>query len=143
MPRYFLKKLAVIIGLSPLLSSCIVHRAEVTPVVEENQRVVASAMGNTVHTEAKSHSQQSALPEEIPATSWLRDEDGNLLRGDVLVQTARPWWQRFPADLITDLLPFTFTVERKAELQAKPLPSISREELDEAAKAFGFPPNPE
>ena len=138
MARHFLKHAVSIGACAACLSSCIVHRATVKPVHDEGQQLVVSAMGNQIQAEAAPYHQESALPEEIPATLWLRDRDGNLLRGDVTVQTARPWWQRFPADIMTDLLPFTFSVEEEQSLSAKPLEPMSREALDEAAQAFGF-----
>ena len=134
MPRLF-PKVFLILCCCPLLASCIVHRAAVSPQNPDEHQVVVSAMGNSVQDKPTSYAQSSALPEEIPATLWLRDSEGNLLRGDVTAQTARPWWQRFPADIITDLLPITFRVEAQAELIAKPLTPMSRDE-DQAAADF-------
>ncbi|TVR45760.1 MAG: hypothetical protein EA402_03850 [Planctomycetota bacterium] len=128
--------------ISLLIGGCITHRASVSPPPAADGRVVASAIGGEIGQQIPGDVERSgAYPQELPASVWLRDAKGNLLRAEARVQTPKPWWQRFPFDAVTDLLPVEFTVRAHAQLEAEPVPTMRIEELDAAAAAFGFGPD--
>lgn len=126
-------------------SGCISHRAQLHPPDHGDQprRVVAMAVDGRIHgsadpiVESAIH-KEGPLPLEIQATLWQRDQQGNLWRGDAQVQSPRPWWQRFPFDVVSDLAPITFSASAASTITVQRVPSITISELNAAAARFGF-----
>jgi hypothetical protein len=78
------------------------------------------------------------LPQDIGATAWYRDRDGALWRADGTATTALPWWQRFPADAVTSLLPVTLTVPAATALTPVAVPRQDGDTLTARARAAGY-----
>ncbi len=118
---------------SLLLVSCIEHRASVD--LPDGFHVVVD---DHMPPPARSIKRCGPLPQEVRVTAWRREDDGSLMRADGLLRTPLPWWQRFPADLITDILPWTLACEDHHTMSPLALPVISEQELTDEASAHGY-----
>jgi len=79
------------------------------------------------------------LPTDLAITSWTTLGDGSLRRADAWVESPRPWWQRFPADFVTDLLwPEELVARRRLHLSVTEIHARSIEHLDLAALQRGY-----
>ena len=81
---------------------------------------------------------EGPLPRALSGSAWRRSEDGTLLRAEVQVETPRPWWQRFPADIVSDLIPHDFTVEERTRIRLAPVPAAEPETLTAEARRYGY-----
>lgn len=131
-------RLTAVLGALLVVGGCVEHRATVAP---PSAAPAPAAIDGLEATPAMSEAtvRLSALPIELRVTAWHRLEDGTLTRGDRVVATPRRWWQRFPADLFTDLLwPGTLRIASEAELELEPVAETPSEELEAAAIAAGY-----
>lgn len=81
---------------------------------------------------------RGGLPIETRYSAY-RLADGKLWREDRTVSTPLPWWQAFPADIVTDLLwPGTLRVRAEATVTLREVPHLSRRDLDELAARYGY-----
>ena len=135
--------LATIAIISSALGGCIVHRGSVamhpdTP-SQSLQLQPVSAMATVVDQPWAGPTQRvSPFAVELPTAVWLRDNEGSLMRGDVNPQTPRPWWQRFPVDIITDLWPRPIELQAHAVIHPQAIVPRDANELDAEAYAFGY-----
>jgi len=119
------------------LSGCISHRAHVTPPTDAP---CSAAVGTHVVDDfATPISETGSLPRSIPVTAWRKDDQGHLFRGDAVVETPRPWWQRFPADAVSDMvIPYTMTAEASGSVTLLPVPASSSADLADHARSAGY-----
>jgi hypothetical protein len=116
---------------------CISHEARVTP--PEGAPVSAAVGTQVLDRFSAPIEERSPLPRSIPVTVWRQDEQGNLFRGDGLVETPLPWWQRFPADAVSDLvIPRTMTAEATGSATLHPVPATDPDGLAAHARAAGY-----
>jgi hypothetical protein len=128
----------VTLAATTLLPGCIAHRLTVR--APDDCTVIVDAGRGSAPVQAR-----GALPQARRVTVWRRTADGALARADTTIATALPWWQRFPADLVSDLLPWTWTVTADKELLVRPIPVLSEHELTFRAATHGYaavPPSP-
>lgn len=81
---------------------------------------------------------RSALPIDLPVDEVIRDAHGQISRSSLRPQTATPWWQRFPADIATDLTPWPQVVASAATASASPVTPITTADLTTAARSAGY-----
>jgi hypothetical protein len=129
-------RIALVLFAAGALSGCVSHVAR----VEAPAEPVAAAVGTAVHDPLPpTVEERGAQPREIPISTWRRDEAGNVLRGEALLRTATPWWQRFPADLVSDvLIPRQLEVREAIVVAADPLPVGDEAALTARARAGGY-----
>ncbi len=126
------------------LAGCLEHRASVAPSAdpaapfEPERREGVAVAADPVLPLPAGWSATSAQPIERPVSAWFRAEDGRLFRAETLVVTARPWWQRFPVDLATDLWPRPQVIAQSATLAFAPVPRLDDQQLNAAARDAGF-----
>ncbi len=120
-----------ILAAACLLSACIEHRAQVAA-PPGAELLVGDGVLST------SPRRRGPLPHEIPATAWHRDPTGTIHRADLRCATPLPWWQRFPADLLTDLWPATLRVSAAGVLRPLPIPPRDPGELEALAAEHGY-----
>lgn len=83
--------------------------------------------------------ERGAQPREIPISTWRRDDDGNVQRGEGVLRTPTPWWQRFPADVVSDVLwPATLVAEADLALPPTAVPASDPAALAERARSAGY-----
>jgi hypothetical protein len=75
---------------------------------------------------------------DLPVTAWRRSAAGPLERADLRVQTALPWWQRFPADLVADLLPIDAAVGTGTAVTLVTVPRADLEAFIAHAERDGY-----
>ena len=129
--------------LLPLLlvaTGCVSHVARVRSAPSADEVQPSAAIGSRVHGQQPPVvEERGAQPREIPISTWRRDDEGNVHRGEGLLRTATPWWQRFPADLVSDvLIPTTFTVEAETAVPPVPVPAVDPTALAERARRAGY-----
>ncbi len=79
------------------------------------------------------------LPTELYVDAWYRDQKGHLYRAHQKLLSPRPWWQRFPFDMITDgLWAGELAVEAESTLQFKKIEPVEPNYLDTLATEFGY-----
>lgn len=119
------------------LGGCVAHVARAVP---PETGPTSAAVGTQVvdHFTAPIE-ERHALPRSLPVTLWSLDADGNLARGDLVIETPLPWWQRFPADVVSDmLLPGTLTAEASGTPTLQRVPHGDPTVLTEHARAAGY-----
>ncbi len=131
-----LRPAAVILPLILAAPSCVSHVARVHAAPNDG----SAAIGTRVHAEQPPLVEDSgAQPREIPISTWRRDDDGNVLRGEGLLRTPTPWWQRFPADVVSDVLwPTTLVAEADLALPPTSIPASDPAALAERARRAGY-----
>ncbi|HEX3132425.1 MAG TPA: hypothetical protein VHX44_02450 [Planctomycetota bacterium] len=126
-----------------VLSGCIEHRTAVSPPIHappppagEPAAITQMIAGAKVINEPDQPViGASPLPIDLPVSVWRRDSDGTLNRGELRVTTALPWWQRFPADVVSDLAPIDAEVFASGTATLSPVPVTDRTHLfDQAAR---------
>lgn len=129
-----------------ILSSCVQHRVVVSPPAPapvasagEDEAITQMISGSTVVTAPhESTKLSSPLPIDLPISVWRRDSDGLLSRGESRVTTALPWWQRFPADIFTDLTPIDAEVFASGSSSLTPIPVADQARLFDQAARDGY-----
>ena len=56
------------------------------------------------------------------------------------VDTPLQWWQRFPIDFATDMLPISYHSEGAATIVMTPVTPRTRDDLEQEARAAGYAP---
>jgi hypothetical protein len=127
-----------LLGSLMMACGCVQHRTAVNPPLPAapppaGEPAVTTQLiaGATVVSEPRQPlTHASPLPIDLPVSVWRRDSDGTLSRGELRVTTARPWWQRFPADIVSDLVPV------EAEVFASGTAGLTRVEVVDRAQLF-------
>jgi hypothetical protein len=125
---------------------CVQHRTAVHPPTPaapsptgEPAAVTQVIAGAKVVDEPKEPiTSASPLPIDLPVSAWRRDSDGPLSRAELRVTTARPWWQRFPADAVSDLAPIDAGVDASGTVELVPVPTVDRARLFADAERDGY-----
>ncbi len=137
---------AGLIAWGVLSCGCIQHRTAVNPPLAspppaagEPAAITQLVTGATIVTEPqRAIISASPLPIDLPVSVWRRDSDGSLSRGEMRVTTALPWWQRFPADVITDLTPIDAEIFASGTAVLTPVPTTDRSHLFDQAVRDGY-----
>lgn len=127
-------------------AGCVQHRTAVSPPLPaapppagERAATTQLITGATVTNEpTQPVTGASPLPIDLPVSVWRRDSDGTLSRGELRVTTGLPWWQRFPADVISDLAPIDAEVFASGTATLTPVPAVDRTHLFDQATRDGF-----
>lgn len=116
---------------------CVSHVARALPPVDQS---ASAAVGSRIVDRFDEPiEERGSLPRSLPVTVWRLDPDGNLARGDSVIETPLPWWQRFPADAISDvMLPRTLTAAASGTPHMHPVPAGDALVLAEHARAAGY-----
>ena len=133
MPRRAMLMLA---GSLAATSGCVSHVARVDAPADGG----SAAIGTTVHEDMPPQvEERGAQPREIPVSTWRRDDEGNILRGEGVVRTPTPWWQRFPADVVSDvLIPTPVIASATVVVPTAPIPASDPVALAERARRAGY-----
>lgn len=123
-------------GLVAATSGCVSHVARIDAPADGG----SAAIGTTVHeTMPPRVEERGAQPREIPISTWRRDDDGTLLRGEGVLRTPTPWWQRFPADVVSDvLIPTPMIASADLVVPTAPIPASDPVALAERARRAGY-----
>jgi hypothetical protein len=118
-------------------AGCVRHEAALTlaasPADAMSQGAVLADQPMTGDATRRHH-----LPLDLPATAWWRDGTGAIWRADAVATTPLRWWQRFPCDLVADLLPGPVTARTAVHLAPTPVAVVSAPHLADNARAAGF-----
>jgi hypothetical protein len=136
--------LLVLVGLAAV--GCVEHRTAVNPPLPaapppagESATITQLIAGAKVTDEPQAPvTEASPLPIDVPVSVWRRDSDGTLSRGEFRVTTARPWWQRFPADIVTDLTPIDGEVFASDTATFTEVATVDRNDLYAQAERDGY-----
>lgn len=130
------------------LSGCLTHEARISVPAAAAQPATGPQLEGDTTIGAKtfptppgppsSTVNRGPLPQDITVTAWRRDADGLISRGDAEVVTALPWWQRFPCDMATDIVPTELVVRAEYRLALTPVVARTRAQLDQEAAAAGY-----
>jgi hypothetical protein len=130
-----MRRLLVILGCLAA-SGCISHRARVSPPAGEPASALVGS--RVIERFTAPVDEQGSLPRSIPVTAWRLDDQG-LFRGDTLVETPLPWWQRFPIDAVSDVVvPGTLTARAEGTPVLAPVPAGDPAALADHARAAGY-----
>ena len=123
-----------------LLGGCVEHRAAITVPEDGPEPITVVETRAAAMPLTAAMTQQDGLPLELRASAWHRDpQAGTISRHEMVVTTDRPWWQRFPADLVSDLLvPKTFIVEQTATVSVQAVAPMDSDTLTELAIQHGY-----
>jgi hypothetical protein len=125
-----------------LLAGCVEHETRIhspPPAAGDEGAMVIGNARATIPPGAQSLSvDRSPLPRETVVSVWQRDTAGVISREDLVVQTTLPWWQRFPCDYASDLLPIDARVSAEHTLAPRPITPRTRSALDREAAAAGY-----
>jgi hypothetical protein len=137
-------RLAIAIVAALGAGGCITHQARIVPPAPAGQDagepittvvVVGSAVKRSLDQPVV---QEDSLPLDIPVSAWRRGADGLVTRYEGRATTPLPWWQRFPADLVSDALPMSFTCAASAEVVLAPVPTFDAESFLAQARRDGY-----
>jgi hypothetical protein len=81
---------------------------------------------------------RGSLPQDVRISAWRREDDGSLYRVETRATTPLRWWQRFPCDIVADLMPMDFTARTSAEVVTTPVLPMTPEALNAAACCDGY-----
>ena len=129
-----------------VLSGCIQHRVSVSPPVPAapvpagEDAVITQMISGSKVVDAPHELTvvSSPLPIDLPISVWRRDSDGLLSRGESRVTTGLPWWQRFPADIFTDLTPIDAEVFASGSSSLTPITLADQARLFDQAARDGY-----
>lgn len=135
-----------LLGLLLWSVGCVEHRTAVNPPLPaspapagEPATITQLIAGARVMDEPRAPmTEASPLPIDVPVSVWRRDSDGTLNRGDLRVTTALPWWQRFPADIVSDLAPIDAQVFASGTVTFAPVATVDRTALFAQAERDGY-----
>lgn len=129
---------ALLCGLLVLpCAGCLYHRATVDA-DGADPKAGRSVIGMQVRDGAPAETRRGPLPQEIPACWILRDADGRLRSGHVVLRSPLPWWQRFPADLAVDLWPRPVEIAAVATVVPRPITPRTAADITAEARAHGY-----
>ena len=120
-----------------LCGGCIAHTARVLPDPDAGpgERVVIGT--RALPTPPAPMTVTRALPIELPLTAW-EQRGGSILRRDEVIRTPLPWWQRFPCDIASDLIPTTSTAGVERTVSLVPPARLDDDALTQEARSHGF-----
>src|SRR5271156_621232 len=128
-----------------LLGGCITHEARIAPPPAAapgepgDLGFTLSAIGVGLRRDPASESvTTSPLPLQIPVSCLRREADGTISRFEGCATPPLPWWQRFPADMVSDPLPWTFTASAKVTIVLTPVPAADLGALVAQARRDGY-----
>jgi hypothetical protein len=125
-----------------LLAGCVEHETRILgqpPMAGDEGALVIGNTRSTIPPGAPAVSvDRSPLPRETVVSAWQRNSEGAVSREDLVVQTALPWWQRFPCDYASDLLPIDARVSAEHTIAPRPITPRTRSALDREAAAAGY-----
>jgi hypothetical protein len=134
----------VLLGLL-LLSGCDTHEVRISPPPGAapgepgDLGFTLSAIGDVLRKDPLSESvTTSPLPLQIPVSCLRREADGTISRYEGGATTPLPWWQRFPADMISDPLPWTFIAGAQATIVLTSVPTADLGALVAQARRDGY-----
>jgi hypothetical protein len=78
------------------------------------------------------------LPQDLRVVAWRRDEHTGISSFSAHTRTPLPWWQRFPVDLATDLMPIDLVARSEMTIVTTPLPQTDVETLAAEARRAGY-----
>jgi len=126
-------------ALALVASGCVEHRLVVQPPADAKEVAVIESRRASDPLPADGVRLRDGLPLEFRASAWRRDETGGLWREELAIATDRPWWQRFPADMVSDaLIPKAFIVEQRATIQLEAVEPVPADHLRELAISHGY-----
>ncbi len=132
--------LVLLVGM--MLSSCLTHEARVTTTPDAPEVEGGTAIGRATYPSPPGPPRETLargpLPQHLPITAWRRDGEGLISRAEAELLTPLPWWQRFPCDIVSDLMPTPIVVRAECVLVLRPVVGCTRAELDAAAAAAGY-----
>ena len=125
-----------------LLAGCVEHETRVVghaPAAGAEGAVTIGGSRTSIPPGAPAvSSDRSPLPRETAVSVWQRDNAGVICREDLVVRTALPWWQRFPFDYASDLLPIDARVVAEHTIAPRPITPRTRAALDREAAVAGY-----
>jgi hypothetical protein len=125
-----------------LLAGCVEHETRIlghAPAAGAEGAVVIGSARTSIPPGAPGiSSDRSPLPRETVVSVWQRDGEGVIAREDLVVRTTLPWWQRFPCDYASDLLPIDARVTAEHTIAPRPITPRTRSALDREAAAAGY-----
>jgi hypothetical protein len=134
-----------------LLGGCDTHEVRILPPPSPapgepgDISFTLSAIGSGLRKDPASESvTTSPLPLQIPVSCLRREADGTISRYEGVATTPLPWWQRFPADMISDPLPWSFIASAQATIVLASVPAADLGALVAQARRDGYarPPGP-
>lgn len=132
----------VLLTASVLLTGCVSHEARILAPPEPAGLTGGTVIGSEAHPTPPGPEERTvsrdALPREVAVSAWRRDTDGAISRQETVVRTPLPWWQRFPLDIATDLIPIDFSVAAETTIAPRPVATRTRADLDREAAAAGY-----
>lgn len=132
---------AAALGCCCILASAGCVRHEVALVPAPGPALQVAAGPSAARPLAAPVTLSSPLPQDLPITAWRHDGPSDaLLRAETRARTPLPWWQRFPADIVTDLAPVTFRCTTEARLDPAPLAATDWPAVVARARAAGYAP---
>jgi len=135
-----------------LLGGCDTHEVRISPPPPAapgepgDLGFTLSAIGVSLRKDPASESvTTSPLPLQIPVSCLRREADGTISRYEGVATTPLPWWQRFPADMVSDPLPWTFVASAQATIVLTSVPAADLGALMAQARRDGYarPPGPD
>ncbi len=97
------------------MSGCIQHEVRVDPPPGGPPANARMLVGFRPAAPGSAVVRTSPLAIDLAITAWAVDQE-HVLRSDLHVRSPTPWWQRFPCDIVADLLPMRFTARTQVTL---------------------------
>ena len=137
-----------LLGAAALECGCVQHQARVgaaqpplaAPAGDPGDKPTATTVitVSRIAVDPPATTATSMQPIDLPVSAWRREADGSLARCETRVQTPLSWWQRFPADAVSDLLPWTWTADADGEVRLAVVPATPEADLLSAARRDGY-----
>ncbi len=125
----------LILFATSVTSGCISHVARIDAGSAPAEGVVGAKFLDPIPATTTS---AGALPQDVPVSAWHVDEDGGLERFEGRCRTPLPWWQRFPADIVTDFLPSEHVASATLVVAPTPVAPMDPAALAAAAHRAGY-----
>jgi hypothetical protein len=141
-----MKRLAAWGAVALACTGCVVHEARIDipppPAVRRNEEPYGPTRAVLLTREQPAPEKpvlfRGPLPQDLRVSAWRRDQEGRLCRAESRVTTPLSWWQRFPCDAVTDLLPIDVVARSEAVIILAPVPVCDAAALAAAARADGY-----
>jgi hypothetical protein len=131
-------KILLLLPLLAGLGGCIEHRASAC--FEGELRQASGVVnGQMVETLGAEQSVSGHLPQRLLIHAWLRDADGTLRFIAVDNRSPLAWWQRFPADILSQCWPGELRSQRPATISVRRPGLVEPTRLTALAHAAGYP----
>jgi hypothetical protein len=117
---------------------CVAHTVRIEPLAPDPETKKTTVMAGSRPVDPfKEQVITHPMPIELPVESW-RARGDVLERGEVVARTPLTWWQRFPFDAATDLLPIHFECAARVLPTPVAVPAHDDDALTEEARRHGF-----